>query len=134
MQIDATDYVGLPFKARGRDHAGVDCWGLVRLVYAEQMGIELPDNGGLYDSTEDADTLDRLIAEGKEAWQPVPLSEAVAGDVLVVRMRGQLMHVGLVVQRGLMLHTTEGCDATVERYTLNKWLLRIEGCYRYVQP
>ena len=39
MRFD--DYVGLPWRIGGRDRRGLDCFGLVRLVLAEQAGIIL---------------------------------------------------------------------------------------------
>ena len=35
-------YLGLRYLLGGRTRAGLDCWGLVCLVYREQRGIELP--------------------------------------------------------------------------------------------
>lgn len=43
----ATQYIGLPYKAGGRERDGIDCWGLLRLVYREQLGIALPELPGL---------------------------------------------------------------------------------------
>lgn len=37
------EYVGVPYKPGGATREGYDCWGLVRAVYREQLGIELPD-------------------------------------------------------------------------------------------
>jgi len=38
----ANRYVGIPYLFRGLDRTGIDCYGLLRLVYREQLGIELP--------------------------------------------------------------------------------------------
>ena len=37
----ANAIVGVPFKSRGRDRSGWDCWGLVVAFYRECFGIEL---------------------------------------------------------------------------------------------
>ena len=46
--IWANAYVGLPWADLGRDRTGCDCWGLARLVYAEQLGIALPSYSDAY--------------------------------------------------------------------------------------
>jgi cell wall-associated NlpC family hydrolase len=38
----AAQYVGLPFRDKGRARTGLDCYGLVVLVLREQFGVEVP--------------------------------------------------------------------------------------------
>lgn len=38
----AAAYVGIAYRDRGLDLQGCNCWGLVRLVLAQQCGVELP--------------------------------------------------------------------------------------------
>ena len=36
-------YVGIRYQSRGRSFDGCDCYGLVRLFYQAELGIELPE-------------------------------------------------------------------------------------------
>lgn len=124
-------YIGLPFKEHGRDRRGVDCWGLVRLVMAEKFGIVLPSYSTYYDSTTREDQLAPLIAEERRHWISIEHGEEVFGDVVVLRMRGQPIHVGLVIERGRMLHAEIGIGSVLDSYASARWALRVTGFYRY---
>ena len=126
-----TPYIGLPFKPHGRDRNGVDCWGLVRLVLAERFAVNLPSYADGYGSTEDARDIGRLIRGELNPWRPVPSGAEQPGDVVLLRLMNQPMHVGLVVDPGWMLHIEEGIDACLERYDGARWRQRVLGLYRY---
>ncbi len=125
------DYVGLPFRAHGRDRDGVDCWGLARLVLAERFGLSLPSYAGGYASVEDAEDIGRLIRGEMAPWREVPRGDEQAGDVVLIRLMNQPMHVGVVVAQGWMLHIEDGIDACLERYDGAKWRRRTLGIYRH---
>lgn len=48
----ATRFIGLPYLPGGRERDGVDCWGLLRLVYWEERHILLPSLPGLVEDHE----------------------------------------------------------------------------------
>jgi len=124
-------YVGLPFRAHGRDQDGVDCWGLVRLVLAERFGCRLPSYAGGYASVEDAEDIGRLIRGEMGPWREVPHGAERAGDVVLLRLMNQPMHVGLVLAPSWMLHVEEGIDSCLDRYRSPKWHRRLMGLYRH---
>lgn len=138
-KFDAEKYVGLRYLAGGRDvegdvsgasgASGVDCWGLVRLVYDREFGIKLPGHDGVNrDTTSDEDLADYAAAQ-MEDWERVRSPEP--GDMVRLRIKGNPMHVGIVTAPGDFLHVRAGNDSVVDRYRSRLWADRIDGFYRY---
>lgn len=109
-------YVGIPFRERGRDRAGLDCWGLVRLVLAEQRGIEVPSFVTDY-SGDDGQEIAALIAANRGIGSEIPSGDEQPFELALFRMPcgGGLLpwHVGIVVDAGRVLHTTRYLGASV---------------------
>lgn len=79
MLADWVDnYIGIPWHWRGRSRAGVDCWGLVCMVYADQMDTQLTDH--VY---EDEQAASQTIEEEQTRWPQVEAPQV--GDLGIVR-------------------------------------------------
>lgn len=75
-----------------------------------------------------------LLGQGREErrrWIPIEHGEEKFGDVVVLRMRGQPIHVGLVIEKGRMLHAEVGIGSVLDSYASARWVLRVTGFYRY---
>ncbi len=131
VPIWAGHYIGLPFQGHGRDRSGLDCWGLVRLVMAEQFNIALPSHTHEYQRTTQAEKISALIEREAQKWKIIPAGRELCGDVIVLRVRGKPMHVGMVLGDQQMLHIEQGIDSVIERYSGPHWAERVAGFYRY---
>jgi cell wall-associated NlpC family hydrolase len=131
IPIWAGRYIGLPFRDHGRDRSGLDCWGLVRLVMGEQFGIALPSLSGEYEHTLALDAISGVIERQIPAWDAVPAGEERCGDVIILRLHGQPLHVGIVLGDAHMLHVEARIDSAIERYDQTRWKDRIYGFYRH---
>lgn len=127
-------YVGIPYVDMGRNHAGCDCWGLARLVYAEQLDATLPDYAGGYASAEEQAEVASLIG-GETAgavWVPVSIPQSF--DLLLYRHGRHNSHIGIFVAPGLMLHMATDDQSKLERTDAGRWPARRVGVYRYYGP
>lgn len=122
------DYQRIPYKIGGRDRDGLDCWGLVRLIYAEQFQREIPSLTGDYDNLEDVKHLHELVARDIEQWTKVELAEC--GDIVLFNHAGA-PHVGIITEPGKFLHIRAGTTSLNERLSSPHWRSRIRGFYRY---
>lgn len=124
----ANKYVGIPFKANGRDEAGLDCWGLVRLVYKNEYNIDLPSFDTEY-TIDDNIRIQELIAQYKEGWTTCSAPEP--GSVILFRILGEQQHVGISIDSYHFLHVRENSDTAIEKLSNPKWSKRVVGCYIY---
>lgn len=127
----AKDYVGIPFRFGGRDRRGLDCYGLVVLVYREQFGIELPDYLTHYGPEPTRHTLQRTYetALSQPCWQLTKRPRT--GDVVLLKVFGLPIHCGLVVGQHTMLNTRIDVASCLERLDGFQWRDRVVGYFRY---
>lgn len=124
-----SQYVGIPYKDRGRDFDGCDCWGIVRLWYMHELGIRLPDYLELYHSADHGDQVTLAIALHKPLWAAIGAPEK--GRVVGLRIGGQERHMGVCLDAGMFLHVLKGRNATIEALNSFTWEKRIGGYYRW---
>lgn len=131
MDKDYRQYLGIPFVPHGRERAGCDCWGLVRLVYLDWYGIELPLFDGHTFDVNNPMAAARLMAEGTrlDIWRDV--EEPQLGNILLFGGAGAPYHVGVYLTPELMLHTREGIDASTERHNALIWGVRRWGIFTH---
>lgn len=128
-----SEYLGIPYLDKGRDpfvQPGWDCYGLYRWLVGERTGIWLPTYTDTYLSATDNSTVSATMARRVE-WAPVPLGSEREGDGVVFLLGGEPLHVGYVIEPGIMLHVLCGRETCRERYTAPLWKKRIEGIYRW---
>jgi len=121
-------YIGIPFISGGRKKdEGLDCYGLLMVVYKELFGVELEDKQGY--CLRDRHSINSLIENHKTEWLPV--EEYVPGDVVYFRIMGVPMHLGIVVDKHRFIHCIERVGVCQERLDSMVWQRRLVGFYRH---
>ena len=125
-------YIGLPYASNGRTESGVDCWGLARLFYRNELGIELPSYSELYSTASDPEVVS-AINSNRDNW--LLTTQAVPGDLCLFNIYGEPAHVGIYIGDNKFLHAREGRDSVVESLASSQWSKRFQGFYKYTtQP
>jgi cell wall-associated NlpC family hydrolase len=117
----ARSYVGVPFRHQGRTRHGVDCIGLV-VCAARDIGLTLADRT---DYPRDPNGLLPL----EMARQFAPVESPQAGDILLMRFRGEPQHVAILAGATL-IHGYASIGRVVEHGLDAKWRRRIVATYR----
>lgn len=124
-------YVGMPWREKGRDASGCDCWGLLALVYREQLGVDLPSLSDAYVTTADRHALAGLIAGELGPWRLIEPGAEARFDGVLMTEGGVPRHIGLVAQPGHLLHVERDASAVIESYTGWRLRRRVAGFYRH---
>lgn len=128
----ASNYIGIPYKPHGRSRHGSDCWYFIHLVLKEQFGVTVPTYDGVsYEQESDRERIaDYMNTQRELNWRRIDPCDVKPGDVVLFRMLGVPIHVGVMCAEGLFLHCERGCNSCVERLQSSAWKRRIEGFYR----
>lgn len=124
-------FVGIPYLDKGRSIVGLDCWGLLHLVYREIRGIDLPSYAERYVTGSDRAAMARLIAGELDDWQEIPEGQEGTFDGVLMREGNFLRHIGIVTTSGMVLHVQPGETSRIERYRSGILANRVVGFYRY---
>ena len=122
--------MGLPF---GDGPEGVTCWGLVRRVYAERLGVALPEYGEI--SSADLIAVAKAMRTGAAAERWRAVAEPRELDVVLMSAHGHaaVAHVGVMVNAGGLLHAERATASVVVPLNHFSVRTRIRGFRRWVE-
>ena len=125
-------FVGLPYKDKGRDYDGTDCWGLLYLVYRDVLGIHLPTYTGDYQTATDYKEIARIIDGGKLLWRKIDAPEKPKMfDGVLLRYGRHQSHVGIFLRHSSFLHVQEHGHSVVSNLKSPEWRDRVVGFYKF---
>lgn len=126
--MNLKDLIGVPYKARGRDKTGYDCYGLI-IELSRRLGNQLPDV--FYKNTNEKENA--KTAEVLRYGLPVEkLSNLEDYCLLDIAYDGKTStHIGMYIGDGQFIHATEKCGVCIEN--IAKYAKIIKGFYRIKQ-
>lgn len=89
LRYHTQHWQGVPHRSGGTDRRGLDCSGLVQIVFRDAFGLELP----------------RTSQEQSRIGQTVPPKEMQPGDLVFFLDKGR-DHIGVVVEGRTFLHVS----------------------------
>jgi cell wall-associated NlpC family hydrolase len=119
-------YIGVPFEHRGRTMAGVDCWGLIILIYAD-LGIQLLDLEN-YEKDWVLQGQNYFIENYHKEWEKVGEPKLFDG-VLFFNNKGIVSHAGIYLSDGYIIHTLP-LGTVVSKISDIEHKYKLAGVYR----
>lgn len=117
LKARCAKYVGVPFRERGQDPNGWDCWGLYHYIGRIELGRDFPPLSEAYDrlkvySTDNiADVIGVFLGDWHRIYSPID-GCAVAfdkrGDVAQRGGEPRIHHIGLMLGAREMIHVQKG--------------------------
>lgn len=105
---------GTPYRLGGMSTTGVDCSAFILLVYRDAFNVELPRNTG----------------EQLRAGKPVSRRKLQIGDLVFFRTGNNVMHVGIVLSNGRMMHASTSNGVEITQLNQEYWIRRFIGARR----
>ena len=121
--------IGTPFLHQGRQPGvGLDCAG-VAVHVAGALGCELIDQAGY--GRQPAHGMLEAMLDAQPCLQGVTDDAAQAGDVLLMRFKGEPQHLAILAGE-TMIHAWEAPGLCCEHAIDAKWRARVVRAYRFI--
>jgi len=117
----------VPFREKGRDYDGWDCYGMLFCAFRDVYGTVLPEYTD-HSYKSEYDDLKRLIDKEKAVWEEV--KDPQPGDLALFCMKSRHPHVALVISKRQALHAEGNIGTFIENLNSAVWARRLEGFYR----
>lgn len=120
-------YIGIPFVHKGRTMKGLDCWGLIRLVYKD-LGFEVAeiDDYEMEGHLQGHDHVPQIYAD---KWERV--SVPVGYDVvLFLNQKGIAYHAGMILPDRRFIHCAKNTGVAIVNFSNVEKMMRVDGFYR----
>jgi cell wall-associated NlpC family hydrolase len=121
LLLKGLELVGVNYRRGGNDpDAGLDCSGLVRIVFQDALGVGLP----------------RTAKEMSAIGEKIERAQLQPGDLVFFNtMRRAFSHVGIYLGDDKFLHAPRpGAEVRVDDLRGNYWTHRFDGARRIVDP
>lgn len=130
--MDIRQYIGIPYQPHGNPPESADCWTFVRWVSDEEFGNPLPEYFYTAETVREF-AIDNIVQQRLqlgEVW--VEKDKPDEGDVLVFKVKGYDLHVGIYIGNNYFMHSFPGRNSTIEELTDINWRHRLTGIYEHV--
>lgn len=129
-------YINIPYKYMGRDFDGVDCYGLMYIIYKYERKIELPDFLEIkYDKNWYKKGGNHVLdcrGSIKNTWDDVSEPyKMFDGLLFYLNSKKIVNHVGMYIGNGKFIHVHEGTNSCIERLDTKIWLSNLYSAIRY---
>lgn len=131
----AMQVLRVPFRHQGRNRLGMDCAGVLVHVF-QALGLSHHDELGYPRSPYDGQ-LEKIL-DSQPSLRLIPVAEASAGDVLVMRVSKAPQHIaihaGEIDGHPYIIHGSEQHGAVVHHRLDALWGARVVRAYRMEAP
>lgn len=126
--MDLINYLKIPYQHKGRTFDGADCFGLLRLFYKHELGIDLPDYTEDYPMEWWRDQ--NLFLDMYKQYKFKKVDTFEYGNVILFKNTSNVPgHAGIVIDDSNFLHMTRS-GAGTNLYLYGAWSKQIHSVYK----
>lgn len=132
-RVNVESWLGTPYKRKGTDRSGIDCFNLCRALNREIGQIDLPP----FESPDPDDPkqwsiIDRIIRDAKSGFERLAEPEQFCLVTFII-YPPYITHIGFVLEdkRHFLHILNKKQGVTIGELDSLSWRHRIEGYYRY---